>query len=286
MIAATVPPGAGRARWPARAVLRPAWSALSVVCACSDEDATRLTALGVRGSALNVTGDPGVDAAAERASRAAREAPALAPFHADRRPTVVAGSTWPSDEAVLLPALAEVRRALPDLRVILVPHEPTSPRVRDLMARLTARGWRVGTLASLEANGSAEGTDAVVVERVGVLAQLYIVGDVAYVGGGFGRRGLHSVLEPAAAGVPVVFGPRHRRAPAADALVAAGAAGVAADRTELALALTAWLTDQEARAQASGQARGYIQGHRGAADRTAALLDPLFLSPKTEWPKQ
>jgi 3-deoxy-D-manno-octulosonic-acid transferase len=279
LVAAYVRPGAGRLRWPARALLRSTWQRLSLACACTEEDAVGLVALGVPSSVVHVTGDPGVDGAAERAGQADRLAPSLAPFHADARPTVVAGSTWPRDEAVLMPALQQVRRAVPDVRVIVAAHEPTAGRVRDLLRGLAAAGWRSRTLADVQSIGSAEGVDAVVVERVGVLAQLYTVGDAAYVGGGFGRHGLHSVLEPAAAGVPVVFGPRHGRSAAAAALEAVGGACVVSDAPGLARALAVWLTDPDARARAGKRAFIYIDGHRGAAARTAALLDPLLRSP-------
>ncbi|MSR20526.1 MAG: hypothetical protein EXR91_06050 [Gemmatimonadetes bacterium] len=278
LLAASVPPGAGRLRWPARALLRGTWQQLSLACACSHEDAAGLVALGVPESVLHVTGDPGVDAAAERAGEADRVARSLTPFQADARPTIVAGSTWPRDEAVLMPALEQVRGAVADVRVIVAAHEPTSSRVRELLARLSAAGWRSRTLADVESSGSAQGTDAVVVERVGVLAQLYTVADAAYVGGGFGRHGLHSVLEVAAAGVPVVIGPRHEGSAAAAALVALGGARVASEADELARALADWLTDSDIRAQAGKRAFTYIAGHRGAAARTAALLDPLLRS--------
>ena len=276
IVAASVPTGAGRLRWPARALLRTTWQQLSLACACSDEDAAGLVALGVPESVVYVTGDPGVDAAAARAGQADRVAPSLAPFHADARPTVVAGSTWPRDEAVLLPALEQVRGSVPDVRVIIAAHEPTAPRVRDLLARFSAAGWRSRPLADVVSTGSAKGVDAVVVERVGVLSQLYTVADVTYVGGGFGRHGLHSVLEPAAAGVSVVVGPRHGRSAAAAALAAVGGARVVSDAHELARALGDWLTDSDARVRAGKRAFTYIDGHRGAAARTAALLDPLI----------
>ncbi len=278
VIAGTVPAGAGRARWPARAVLRPAWSSCALACACSEVDAARLVALGVPESAVHITGDPGVDAAMARAARAAQSSPSLSPFYDCRRPTVVAGSTWPSDEALLLPALVSLRDSEPSVRVILAPHEPSVSRVRDLVARLSHLGWRTRTLAAVESSGSAEGVDAVVVERVGVLAHLYTVADVAYVGGGFGRRGLHSVLEPAAARVPVVIGPRHERAPAAGALIAVGGARVAKSRADLEGVLTAWLTDPDECGRAGTRGFDYIGAHAGAAQRTAALLDPLFTS--------
>lgn len=276
MVAATVPPGAGRLRWPVRGALRPSWAALGLACACSQDDAERLALLGVPPGNVHVTGDPAVDAAAARAASADSRSPVLAPFHADPRPTIVAGSTWPEDEAELLPALAELRRSVARVRLVLALHEPTGARVRALLAQLKGAGWRAGTLLEVEKRGSASDFDAVLVERVGVLAQLYTVADVAYVGGGFGRRGLHSVLEPAAAGVPVVFGPRHRRSAAAEGLLRAGGASTAADRKALYGAIARWLTEAEAREQAGEHAFVYIGTHLGAARRTAELLDPLL----------
>jgi 3-deoxy-D-manno-octulosonic-acid transferase len=131
-------------------------------------------------------------------------------------------------------------------------------------------------LATLERSGTAEGLGAVVVDRLGVLAQLYTAADAAYVGGGFGRRGLHSVLEPAAAGAPVVFGPRHRSARAAGELLRLGAAREAADAAALRAVLADWLDDPVAKDDAAERCLDYIGAHLGAAVRTAELLDPLI----------
>jgi 3-deoxy-D-manno-octulosonic-acid transferase len=276
IVAATVAPGAGRLRWPAHGALRATWASLALACACSEGDAARTITLGVPASRVHVTGDPGVDAAAERAAPTGAAAAVLVPFRADRRPTIVAGSTWADDEAALLPALKDMRRSVADVRVVVAPHEPREEHVRALSSKLTRAGWRVATLAEVEARGTAEGVDAVVVERVGVLASLYAVADAAYVGGGFGRRGLHSVLEPAAARVPVLFGPRHERSAAAAALLVARGARSAPDSPALAAALGHWLSDAGSRAEAAKHAFAYIESQRGAAHRTAALLDPLI----------
>jgi 3-deoxy-D-manno-octulosonic-acid transferase len=176
----------------------------------------------------------------------------------------------------VLPALADVRTRVRALRVIIAPHEPDSRRVRDMLEKLATMGWRSRTLEEVESSGSAKGTNAVVVERVGVLAHLYSVAHIAYVGGGFGKRGVHSVLEPAAARVPVVVGPRYSRTHTVKALIRAGGAVSAADRKSMADTFTGWLTDRSARGNAGSLAFGYIEAHRGAAVRTAALLDPLF----------
>lgn len=272
LVAGAVPPGAGRLRWAARLLLGGTWSRLSLACASSQDDAAGLKRLGVRAGVVHVTGDPGIDAAARRAEAAAPGAPHLAPFHRDPRPTVVAGSTWQADEAVLLPALGRLRRSMRRLRVVIAPHEPDAARVDALLDELGRYGWITARLSDVESDASSDGADAVVVDQIGKLAHLYTIGTVAYVGGGFRGRGLHSVLEPAAAQVPVVFGPKHENARAAADLLRAGGAKIAADADSLARFLAGWLEDRSARNDAGKRAFHYIVSHRGAAERTAALL--------------
>jgi 3-deoxy-D-manno-octulosonic-acid transferase len=115
-----------------------------------------------------------------------------------------------------------------------------------------------------------------VVERVGVLAELYEAAAVSFVGGGFHGRGLHSVLEPAAAGSPILFGPQHQNARAAEDLIKEGGAKVAEDPQALAGVINTWLVDGEAGRTAGVAASRYIDRHRGAAARSAALLDSLL----------
>ncbi len=275
LIGAAVPAGAGRLRRPARALLRPMWARLSLAAAIAEEDAEGLRALGVPPDAIRVTGDPGIDSALSRARAADPEAPWLAPFRETSRPTVVAGSTWPADEAVLLPALDEVRRTLGGVRVVLAPHEPSPARVEELRRAFVQRGWTVETLSEVERDGRTE-AGAVVVDRVGVLAQLYTVGWAAYVGGGFHGHGLHSVLEPAAARLPVVFGPAHHNARAAGDLLACGGAALVDDAAALGRILHEWLAGEVAGDYVGTRAFDYIHGHLGAAERTASLLFELL----------
>jgi 3-deoxy-D-manno-octulosonic-acid transferase len=276
IVGASVPTDAGRLKWPARTALRGTWAGLAAACANTTEDGEGLKALGVDPSVVHVTGDPGIDSAALRAGAADPEAPHLAPFHASGRPTVVAGSTWPADEDVLVPAWISVRRAHPTALLVVAPHEPEQAHVEALLERLRGFGMAAVTLGSIERRGSVDGVDAVVVDRVGVLAHLYTVGDVAYVGGGFGRDGLHSVLEPAAAGLPTVFGPRHERSRAARQLIEAGGALEVADGESLERALRDWLVGPEHISKAAQCALNYIGAHLGAAERTAHLLDPFI----------
>ena len=272
IVAASVPPGAGRRRWPTRRLLGPAWAAMDVACVAYDEDERGLVELGVRPAAIESVGDPAVDAALARLAAVDPEAPHLAAFAGSGRPTLVAGSTWPEDERHLIRALRVVRVEQPGLRVVLAPHEPTPARVEALIGTFRKAGWRAGPLS--EPVSGDRRPDVVVVDTVGALAELYTLADVAYVGGGFGRTGLHNVLEPAAAGVPTLVGPRIGRSAAARALVAEGGAKIASDSKEIASSL-ARLLDGPAAGEMGRRALDFVGRHRGAALRTARCLEAL-----------
>src|SRR5690606_21051071 len=147
------------------------FSRLAEVHAVSEADGWRFGLLGVPRERVVVTGDPGVDSAAERVAAANPVAPHLRPFRGSR-PPLSAGSTWPADETMLLPACRGARARLPGLQVVIAPHEPGPAHVSALLERLREDGWRPATLAEVEAAGTAETADAVVVDRVGVLAEL------------------------------------------------------------------------------------------------------------------
>jgi len=278
LAAATLPEGARRIRWPARWFLRATFERLDAVLAIGRPDARRFELLGVDPARVVVTGDPGIDSARERAGSVRPDAPHLSPFLAEPAPTVVAGSTWPADEAVLLPAMLEARTRLPGVRLVVAPHEPTAQHVQELEAALQRDGWTVRRLSSVVKDAALAGSDAVVVDSVGVLAELYTVASAAVVGGAFDQTGIHSVLEPAAAGLPMAFGPHHRGSRAAGELVEEGAARSADGPHELASALLVWLGDEGARARDGAAGREYLESHRGAAGRTAARVAALLPS--------
>lgn len=275
LVGGVLPPGSRRLGPVSRFFLAPAFGRLEVVATVDDADADRFRGLGADPGVIEVTGDPAVDAALERLDSADPDAPYMRVLGASSRPTVVAGSTWRGDESALLAALVQLRKTVPGLRLVVAPHEPTPGHVDRLEAELRRKGWETARLGELEAAGGGD-PDAVIVDRVGILLHLYPLADVAYVGGGFHDAGLHSVIEPAAAGVPVIFGPKHENAPAAAELARAGGGAEVAGAGGLAAVLGRWLGDREVRAAAAEAARGYVERHRGAAARTAELLEPLL----------
>ena len=187
--------------------------------------------------------------------------------------TLVAGSTWPADEAVVLPAFETVRRLplLRDARLIIAPHEPTDEHLQPIQRWATTTGLTLARLADADRS-----TDVVLVDRVGVLGDLYALAHIAFVGGGFHDAGLHSVLEPAAFGAPVVFGPRFHGSRDAVLLLEHVAARSAADVPSLADAFTAWLVDHDLRRSAGEQARELVRRGLGAAERSLGLIEGLL----------
>ena len=276
LIAGTMPEGAGRLSRAGRLLLGPAFRSLRAVAAVSKADGERFGLLGVERDRVTVTGDPGVDAVRDRVAGIDRTAPHMRIFGGERGPILVAGSTWPSDEEVLIPAVARVRESVPGLRIVLAPHEPDGCDFAGLGRALAADGWTPALLGDVEGALGADGADVILVDRVGVLADLYALGSVAYVGGGFHAGGLHSVLEPAAAASPVLIGPRYEGSVHAARLLAAGAARSVADAEALARAVREWLAAPEKNEDARQRAIAYIESHRGSAECTADLISQFL----------
>jgi 3-deoxy-D-manno-octulosonic-acid transferase len=269
VISATLPESSGRRGVFARAALGDAYRSIERVGAIDQKDAERLREQGVRGDRIGVTGDTRYD---QVWSRARRPTTALVKSLHSARPTLVAGSTWPTDEEHLLPAWIRIREKIPDARLIIAPHEASDSHLRSIEAWARRAGL---TLARIDAS-DARDADIVLVDRYGILGDLYAIADVAYVGGGFQSAGLHSILEPAAFGAPVLFGPRNERSRDAARLVEAGGGAQIGGEVELTIRLADWLGSPPARDAAGGLARAMVQDGLGAAERSFALISALL----------
>jgi 3-deoxy-D-manno-octulosonic-acid transferase len=277
LVNAVLGPGSSRLAWPARALLRPGYARLDVVGAVAEADAVRFYRLGVAPGRVRVTGDARFDQVAARVAALDMDTPVLQRLRDATRFTLVAGSTWPADEARLVPALARLARGRP-VRAVVAPHQPDAAHLAGLERRLDAAGLAHARLGAVEA-GTSGVPPVVVVDRVGVLAELYAVGDAAYVGGGFGRSGLHSVVEPAALGRPVLFGPRHGNAREAAELEAERGGAMIRGPDELAARLVQLAADPDARDAAGRAARAFVEARLGGAARNADVVAGLLDRP-------
>lgn len=276
LISGTVSEASSRKGLIATALLHECYEALDRVGAVSEADAERIVALGTEREHVTVTGDTRYDQVWARATSVKRDGKLLAPL-ASTRPTLVAGSTWPSDEEVLLEAWPAVRRDIPDARLIIAPHEPSDEHLASIEAWASDEHL---PLARLGADAASK-ADVVLVDRVGVLGELYALATAAWVGGGFHGAGLHSVLEPAAFGAPVAFGPRHSNS--RDAMLLARSRGGESVVTvdEAIEVLQQWLGDPSAREFAGSAARALVQRGLGAGERSYDLVMELLAPPAT-----
>jgi len=272
VLGATVRPASDRLRWPVRSLLRQLHRTVAWLGAVTELDASRWKRLGVRPEAIAVTGDPRHDQIVERVSRIDTVGPVLQ--WARGRTVLVAGSTEPRDEEVLLDALSQLAPPHHRPGLLLVPHDPTPRRLAAVSQLAKSRCmnpsiWRGGTL------GSA--TDCIVAAVVGSLADIYLAGDIAYVGGGFRKGRLHSVVEPASYALPVLFGPDWEDSSDAAAMVKSGG-GIPLPRRQahcaMAQLLSSSLGERGNRDRVGWRARATLA--QGAAQRTAADLLSLM----------
>ncbi len=207
------------------------------------------------------TGDTRLDRVSDVMNQPLKS-PALARFGQGADMTLIVGSSWPADEQIYIPWL----NAHPGVKAIIAPHEFDDRRLDELARSVNGTTLLLSAYNRRAAEGAdLSGVRAVIVDGFGQLSSLYRLGDVAYIGGGFGKS-IHNINEAAVYGIPVVFGPRHEKFKEAADLIACGGAFSAEEADGITAALDDLLADP-ARRQAAGQAAGaYIAANRGATD--------------------
>ena len=246
---------------------------IRVHCAISEADAARFQELCSSEHEIVVTGDTRYEQVYRRAASVESDAEFFPGQATLKRPILIAGSTYTEDERVLLPAYQLLRQNdsehFPHL--ILVPHEPTPDRIKEIREHLDREKLAYLCFSELTSEADLSTVDVVIIDSVGLLAKLYGLADIAFVGGSF-RGSVHNVMEPAAMAKPVIFGPTIQNAYEASLLVDRGGAKLVHTVQELADAMTAWLKDDTARATAGSLGKQLIEENLGAVNRTLVHL--------------
>ena len=168
----------------------------------SDEEAERVLALGAAPDRVWVTGNTKFDALVLDGA-AGREEALRAEMSLDPvRPVLMAGSTHEGEEELLLSVHAKLRERHPGLQLVI------APRYVERSGRIMALAAEVGLPVRLRSGGAAAGpAEVTVIDTIGELAAAYRLATLVFVGGSFVTRGGQNLLEPAAQGKPVLFGP-------------------------------------------------------------------------------
>jgi 3-deoxy-D-manno-octulosonic-acid transferase len=185
------------------------------------------------------------------------------------RPSWVAASTHPNEEAMVAEAHARAAADLPGLLTVLAPRHP--PRADEIRRLLADRGLTVAS-RSLGEN-LAPATDVLLFDTIGEMGLVYRAAPVAFVGGSIADKGGQNPIEPALLGVDVLHGPSTRNfADVYAALDAADAAVSISTAEDVAAAVVAAHRDPAARAARVARARAVVGAATGAVERTVAVL--------------
>lgn len=179
---------------------------------------------------------------------------------------LVAGSTWDEDEVELLHYI----KSHPGIKFIIAPHEVDEANIQDVK-KMFPGALRYSTL--VEWKGTIpEGCHILLIDNIGMLANLYRYATVAMVGGGFGASGIHNVLEAAVYGKPVVFGPVYEKYDEAVGLVEAGGAWVATGPITLENVLDELFDDKEKLNKSGAAAKQFVHDRAGASEEILSYI--------------
>lgn len=246
----------------------PQFNRVSLIAAQSDRYAGRFRALAGNDDRVIVTGNVKADGLSTEPRERDLELERVIAAQPNQ-PVLVAGSTHDPEERMVRDAFQE---AAPEARVVLVPRHPE--RCPAVAATLAASGAAPQRLTELRAGSEApDPTRPLLVDTIGELEAVYGLADLVFIGGSLVPHGGHNMLEPAAQGRPVVYGPHLVNfSQEATLLEDAGGARRVEDGAELGRVVRALIDDPEERQRMAAAGRAAVEGQKGATERTLELL--------------
>ncbi len=249
---------------------REIYNALDYILTVSPEDKATFETFGLTHPVIDVIGDTRYDQVWIRSAES-RTRHVVEPRILAGKKVLVIGSSWKADEDVLIPACLRLFENHPEFLVVLVPHEPTLETLERIDYELN------GHIPSIRFSNLSEyrNEKLILIDVVGILMTLYRYASVAYVGGSF-SGGVHNVLEPAAYGVPILFGPSYRNSQEAAGLIEDRAAFVGENQDQLHEQLRLLLDDEPRRAEAGAKALAFVCRNTGATGRFLSYLEKVL----------
>jgi 3-deoxy-D-manno-octulosonic-acid transferase len=183
----------------------------------------------------------------------------------NNKPTIVIGSSWPKDEALLI---EYINQAPENVKFIIAPHNIKPDQILDLLSKIT----KPTILFSEKENKDLSTYNVFIIDTIGILTKIYSYGTIAYVGGGFGNPGIHNILEPATFGIPIVIGPNYSNFVEAIDLVEIGGCLSISTNTELKTVFDQLLNDKSFFEEKSKICKSFIQDHKGATETIMKLI--------------
>jgi 3-deoxy-D-manno-octulosonic-acid transferase len=219
---------------------------------------------------VTVSGDTRFDRVAAVAANA-KSFPLVEKF-AGNQPVFLAGSTWPADEELIMKLIEMLGDKM---KFIIAPHEVGEQRIAALKAAVQSSKFKVQSCSaevfSTLSEDNALSCNILIIDGIGYLSHLYQYATIAYIGGGFGA-GIHNILEAAAFGKPVIFGPNYEKFQEAVDLIDAGGAFTISDLEEL-NSRTAQLLENFIFNQVAGEiCRNFVEKRKGSTGKILSFI--------------
>lgn len=194
---------------------------------------------------------------------------------------LVAGSTWYEDETVIINTLGKLKFDKKNVRIIFVPHEPIKEHIKKLKNKIPDAliySEFIDKIPENLDNGYKCGHH-IIIDKIGLLLNLYSYADAAYVGGGFGT-GVHSVTEPAGYSIPVSAGPGISNSPDAVNLKEIGALEIIHNNKELYNWLRSIILYEDQRQKYGELCGNFVYKSRGSSAIIVNRINDLFKNPE------
>lgn len=246
----------------------PMFQSFSFLCMQTQHDRDNMVGIGLSPNKLRTLGNLKFDTAAGKASPAITAAAALLP---QDRIVFICGSTHPGEEKILLDCYCHLKKNHPELFLII------APRHTNRSADIRALAEHHHLSAALRSDSSSSPADMLILDTIGELIHFYGLGDIGFVGGSLVQRGGHNPIEPAAMGLPVIFGPNMQDfSEIADALIACGGGTRVSGHLELTAHLAKLLVSKELRTRQGQAAQKCVESQRGVIDKHLELIRQIL----------
>ncbi|MEH0008340.1 MAG: glycosyltransferase N-terminal domain-containing protein [Flavobacteriales bacterium] len=183
----------------------------------------------------------------------------------------IAGSSWRTDERALL---SLIDRNPVGVKYLIAPHHIDESHIEFLVKRLHSK--RAIRYTQVRPGADLSNARVLILDTVGLLSQSYAYGDIAYVGGGFGKKGIHNILEPAAFGNAVFFGPNYAKFTEARQMLRADAGLSVSDAERFLAQAQSLISNAEKRNAYGTRAARFVKSHAGATDKIYRFLKDVL----------
>jgi 3-deoxy-D-manno-octulosonic-acid transferase len=179
---------------------------------------------------------------------------------------VVAGSTWPDDEAFLTEFINNEFSS--NVKFIIAPHNIKKEQIKSLQEKLVVKS----VLFSEKTTEQLKDAQVLIVDTIGLLSKIYSYADIAFVGGAVGTTGLHNILEPAVFGVPIIIGSNHSKFPEARAMISLNGVFSISTQKEFNTVLIDLIANPTKRSNAGNSNSNYTKENKGALNKIITYL--------------